>query len=242
KLYTAEDYTKRYSKYWSYGSILSVGIGQGEITTTPLQMANIMAIIANRGFYVKPHLVKGIGDNKYIHPKYKEKHYAGVDARHYESVIDGMQDAVNTSWGTATESRLTNILMCGKTGTVQNSHGKNHSVFIGFAPRDNPKIAIAVIVENGGYGGAYAAPIASYITEKYLTDSLKGRRINGATIAQYKAANLLPVLKDKLPKVKPKVDTSKVDTAKKSAPITPVSTAGKFNKTAILPKNNATTE
>lgn len=242
KLFTAEDYTKRYSKYWSYGSILSVSIGQGEITTTPLQMANIMAIIANRGYYIKPHLVKGIGDTKYIHPKYKEKHYAGIDARHFESVIDGMQDAVNAPWGTATESRIPNILMCGKTGTVQNIHGKNHSVFIGFAPRDNPKIAIAVIVENGGYGGAYAAPMASFITEKYLTDSLKGRRINGATIEQYKADNLLPVLKDKLPKLKPKVDTSKVDSTKKSAPIKPVSTANNINKAAILPKNNATTE
>ena len=242
KLYTSEDYTKRYSKYWTYGTIFSVGIGQGEITTTPLQMANIMAIIANRGYFIKPHLVKGIGETKYIDPKYKEKHFVGVEPRHFETVIDGMQDAVNTSWGTATESRIPNILMCGKTGTVQNVHGKNHSVFIGFAPRDNPKIAIAVIVENGGYGGAYAAPMASFITEKYLTDSLKGRRINGATIEQYKADNLLPVLKDKLPKVKPKVDTNKVDSTKKSAPITPVSTANNLNKAAILPKHNATTE
>lgn len=242
KLFTAEDYTKRYSKYWGYTTILSVGIGQGEITTTPLQMANIMAIIANRGYYVKPHLVKGIGDDKHIDPKYKEKHYVGIDAKHFEPVIDGMQDAVNSPIGTATESRIPNILMCGKTGTVQNVHGKNHSVFIGFAPRDNPKIAIAVIVENGGYGGAYAAPIASFITEKYLTDSLKGRRINGATIDQYKAANLLPVLKDKLPKLKSKTDTSKVDTAKKTVPIKTNVTNNQFNKAAIPPKNNATTE
>ncbi len=216
KLFTAEDYTKRYNKYWGYTTILSVAIGQGEISTTPLQMANIMAIIANRGFYVKPHLVKGVSDQKYINPKYKEKHYVDIDAKHFEPVIDGMQDAVNTPSGTAIESKLQNILMCGKTGTVQNSHGKNHSVFIGFAPRDNPKIAIAVIVENGGYGGAYAAPIASFITEKYLTDSLKNRRINGATIDQYKADNLLPVLKDKLPKAKIKLDTTKVDSAKKT--------------------------
>lgn len=242
KLFTAEDYDQRKSKYWNYGSILSVSIGQGEVTTTPLQMANIMAIIANRGYYIKPHLVKGIGNDKYIDQKYKEKHYVGVDAKHFIPVIDGMQDAVNSSIGTARESMIPNILMCGKTGTVQNSHGKNHSVFIGFAPRDNPKIAIAVIVENGGYGGAYAAPMASFITERYLTDSLKSRRINGATIEQYKADNLLPVLKDKLPKVKPKVDTSKVDTTKKSAPIRPLSTASKFNKTAILPKDNAATE
>jgi len=242
KLFTAEDYTKRYSKYWGYTTILSVGIGQGEITTTPLQMANIMAIIANRGYFVKPHLVKGIGDDRHIDPKYKEKHYVGINAKHFEPVIDGMQDAVNSPWGTATESRIPNILMCGKTGTVQNVHGKNHSVFIGFAPRDNPKIAIAVIVENGGYGGAYAAPIASFITEKYLTDSLKGRRINGATIEQYKSANLLPILKDKLPKLKSKTDTSKVDTAKKSAPLKTATVNNQFNKVATAPKNNATTE
>ncbi len=232
KLFTAEDYTKRYNKYWGYTTILSVAIGQGEISTTPLQMANIMAIIANRGYYIKPHLVKGIGDQKYIHPKYKEKHSVGIDARHFGPVIDGMQDAVNTPIGTAIESRLTNILMCGKTGTVQNSHGKNHSVFIGFAPRDNPKIAIAVIVENGGYGGAYAAPIASFLTEKYLTDSLKNRRINGATIDQYKSANLLPVLKDKVPKPKTKLDTSKIDSTKKAATVK--------NSTAQLKKSKAT--
>jgi penicillin-binding protein 2 len=242
KLFTAADYTKRYSKYWGYTTILSVGIGQGEITTTPLQMANIMAIIANKGYYIKPHLVKGIGNDKHIDPKYKEKHYVGVDAKHFGPVIDGMQDAVNSPIGTARESMIPNILMCGKTGTVQNTHGKNHSVFIGFAPRDNPKIAIAVIVENGGYGGAYAAPIASFITEKYLTDSLKGRRINGATIEQYKADNLLPVLKDKLPKQKPKVDTSKVDTAKKTVPLKTAVATNQFNKTAVAPKNNAATE
>lgn len=201
-----------------------------------------MAIIANRGYYIKPHLVKAIGNDRHIDPKYKEKHYVGIDTKHFEPVIDGMQDAVNTSWGTATELRIPNILMCGKTGTVQNVHGKNHSVFIGFAPRDNPKIAIAVIVENGGYGGAYAAPIASFITEKYLTDSLKGRRINGATIEQYKTTNLLPVLKDKTPKPKPKTDTTKVDTAKKSSPVKTKAINNQFNKVATAPKNNATAE
>jgi penicillin-binding protein 2 len=243
KLFRAEDYTKRYSKYWGYTTILSVAIGQGEISTTPLQMANIMAIIANRGYYVKPHLVKGVGNNKSIDSKYTEKHYVGVDPIHFEPVIDGMEDAVNTSWGTATESRLSNILMCGKTGTVQNNHGKNHSVFIGFAPRDNPKIAIAVIVENGGYGGAYAAPIASYLTEKYLTDSLKGRKINGSTIEMYKAANLLPVLKDKTPKPKAKIDTlNQADTLKKTLPTQNKVAQNDFNKVATEPKKHATAE
>lgn len=237
KLFSAEDYTKRYGKYWGYTTILSVAIGQGEISTTPLQMANIMAIIANRGYYIKPHLVKGIGDKNHIDPKYKEKHYVGIDSKHFESVINGMQDAVNTPTGTAVESRLTNILMAGKTGTVQNSHGKNHSVFIGFAPRDNPKIAIAVIVENGGYGGAYAAPIASFITEKYLTDSLKNRRINGATIDQYKAANLMPVLKDKVVKPKVRMDTNKTDTTKKTNSLSNTAT-----KSVTPVQRNASTE
>ncbi len=239
KLFAAEDYSARYSKYWGYTTILSVGIGQGEITTTPLQMANIMAIIANKGYYIKPHLVKGIGDQKHLLPKYKQQHHVGVDQRHFEPIIDGMQEAVNAGYGTATESRIPGILMCGKTGTVQNSHGKNHSVFIGFAPRDNPKIAIAVIVENGGYGGAYAAPIASFITEKYLTDSLKGRRINGATIEQYKAANLLPVLKDKPPKLKPKLDTNKVDSSKSSSPAKNNLVKNQLNTLATEVKNNA---
>lgn len=240
KLFRAKDYDKKYGKYWSNSTILSVSIGQGEISTTPLQMANIMAIIANRGYYLKPHLVKGIGSNRYVDPKYKEKHYVDIDAKHFESVIDGMQDAVNTSTGTATESRLRNIIMAGKTGTVQNSRGKNHSVFIGFAPRDNPKIAIAVIVENGGYGGSYAAPIASYITEKYLTDSLTGRLINGASIQQYKDTNLLPIIKAAKPASKT-TDSLKADSVNKNTKKEGNKIAvSKFNKDIDKPKKNAT--
>jgi penicillin-binding protein 2 len=235
KLFRAADYNRMYGKYWGNTTILSVAIGQGEISTTPLQMANIMAIIANKGYYIKPHVVKSIGD-KGIEKRYTEKHYVDIDARHFDSVIDGMQDAVNTPTGTAIQSRLKNIIMCGKTGTVQNNRGKNHSVFIGFAPRDNPKIAIAVIVENGGYGGAYAAPIASYITEKYLTDSLSGRLINGSSIEKYKAANLLPVLKDKLPKPVAKADsTLKTDSTTKSLPNKGKIPQVKANTNAILP-------
>ena len=148
-----------------------------------------------------------------------------------------MQDAVNTSSGTAIESRLNNIIMAGKTGTVQNSRGKNHSVFIGFAPRDNPKIAIAVIVENGGYGGAYAAPIASYITEKYLTDTLSGRLINGATIQKYKDANLLPILKVAKP-LKKLTDSLNKNSNKEGNKIA----INAFNKDIDKPKKNATTK
>ncbi|RYG21533.1 MAG: penicillin-binding protein 2 [Chitinophagaceae bacterium] len=239
KLYRRADYDRKFGKYWGFGSIISIGIGQGEITTTPLQMANIMAIIANRGYYLKPHVVKAIGNNKPIEKKYYEKHYVGIDSRHFEPVIDGMQDAVNTPTGTAIESRLQNIIMCGKTGTVQNNAGKNHSVFIGFAPRNNPKIAIAVIIENGGYGGSYAAPIASYITEKYLTDTLTGRIINGATLEKYKAANLLPELKSKIKQpVLSKDSLTKLDSLKKSSPSKTKKETAIVNSKAILQKKS----
>lgn len=244
KLFREADYNKRYGKYWGNTTILSVAIGQGEISTTPLQMANIMAIIANRGYYIKPHVVKGIGNDRHIDPKYKEKHYVGIDANYFDPVIDGMQDAVNSSIGTAVESRLPGgLIMCGKTGTVQNNLGKNHSVFIGFAPRDNPKIAIAVIIENGGYGGTYAAPIASYITEKYLTDTLSGRWIHGASIDKYMADNLLPELKVPKPVTKTinRPDSLRqADSLKKTGQKLIEPRNNTFNKAVIKPKNNAT--
>jgi len=198
--YTADHYDKVYGKRWGYTNVISQAIGQGEITATPLQMANAMAIIANRGYYIKPHLIKGIGDKNLVRKEYVVKNYVGVDAKHFEPVIDGMQDAVNSSWGTAILSRIPDVVLCGKTGTVQNPHGKNHSVFIGFAPRDNPKIAIAVIVENAGYGSTYAAPIASYMIEKYLKGTVSGER--AAQIEWMKSQNLLPVLKDKAKAIK----------------------------------------
>lgn len=211
-LFTSEEYTKRFGKYWGYTTVISLAIGQGEINTTPLQMANIMAIIANRGYYIKPHLIQAIGEKKIIKKDYVTKNYVGVDSRHFEPVIDGMEQAVNSPWGTAILSRLPNIIMCGKTGTVQNPHGKNHSVFIGFAPRDNPKIAIAVIVENAGYGSTYAAPIASYMAEKYLTDSISKPR--QAQVEWMKKQVVLP----QMPKPKVKVQAKPSDTTKKLEP------------------------
>ena len=106
RLYDAAYYSKKYSKYWGYSTVISLAIGQGEMDATPLQMANIMAIIANRGYYIKPHLVKAIGKNKVIKKEYVKKNYVDVDAQHFEPVIDGMQDAVNTPWGTAIASRI----------------------------------------------------------------------------------------------------------------------------------------
>ncbi|TCD11211.1 penicillin-binding protein 2 [Pedobacter frigidisoli] len=194
--YKNDHYDKIYGKRWGYTTVISQSIGQGEITSTPLQMANVMAAIANRGYYLRPHLIKGIGDKNVVKKEYVVKNYVGVDEKYFEPVIQGMFEAVNAPYGTAKESQIPGITMCGKTGTVQNPHGKNHSVFIGFAPRDNPKIAIAVIVENGGFGGSYAAPISSFIVEKYLTDSIKPKS-NGYTVSAFANTNLLPALKEK---------------------------------------------
>ncbi|WP_316803944.1 penicillin-binding protein 2 [Pedobacter nototheniae] len=199
--YTGDHFDKIYGKRWGYTTVISQAIGQGEITSTPLQMANVMAAIANRGYYIKPHLIKGIGDKKMVKKEYVTKNYVGVDEKYFTPVIEGMRDAVNSAWGTAKQSQIQGITMCGKTGTVQNPHGKNHSVFIGFAPMDNPKIAIAVIVENGGFGGTYAAPISSFIVEKYLTDSIKPRS-NGYTVKAFAETNLLPAIIEKPKKIK----------------------------------------
>jgi penicillin-binding protein 2 len=221
-LFTSDEYTKRFGKFWGYTTVISLAIGQGEINTTPLQMANIMAIIANRGYYIKPHLIKAIGDKKLIKKEYVEKNYVGVDANHFEPVIDGMQEAVNSPWGTAILSRLPNIIMCGKTGTVQNPHGKNHSVFIGFAPRDNPKIAIAVIVENAGYGSTYAAPIASYMAEKYLTDSVS-RKAQVEWMTKQ-------IVQPGYPKPKVKLQNKGTDSTKKIETATLLKTASRANE------------
>ena len=135
-------------------------------------MANVVSALANRGFYYKPHLVKAIGEKNIIKEEYTKKNNVGIDAKYFETVIQGMSMVVNHPGGTATYSAIPNIEICGKTGTVENPHGDDHSVFFAFAPRNNPKIAIAVIVENGGHGSTWAAPIASLMIEKYITDSI----------------------------------------------------------------------
>lgn len=170
---TADYYTKRYGNArWGSGFNISLSIGQGEMGVTPLQMANIMAIVANRGFYYRPHLIKAIGERKIAKPEFTEKVSAGVDAKYYEPVVEGLSRAVNVPGGTGYAVRIADIEMCGKTGTAQNPHGADHAVFFAFAPRDNPKIAIAVVVENAGYGGVWAGPIASMLIEKYIKDTV----------------------------------------------------------------------
>ncbi len=164
---TSAYYDKFYGKNrWKALNIISMAIGQGEIGTTPLQMANMTAAIANRGYYFTPHIVKSIGDGNSIDPRFTEKHVISIDSVNFEAIIRGMAAAVKG--GTAQVAALDSIIICGKTGTAQNPHGKDHSVFIAFAPKDNPRIAIAVYVENSGFGATYAAPVASLMIEKYL--------------------------------------------------------------------------
>lgn len=151
-----------------------MAIGQGELGVTPLQMANFVAAIANRGYYYSPHVVKEI-ENSGIDSRFKERHDVGISAEHFEPVIKGMEMSVAMS-ASGTLIRVPGVVMCGKTGTVQNNHGSDHSVFTAFAPKDNPKIAISVYVENGVWGARYAAPIASLLVEKYLNDSISPGR------------------------------------------------------------------
>jgi len=168
-------YDKYYGRHrWKALTIISLSIGQGEILVTPMQLANLSAIIANKGYYYTPHLVRAVGEGKKEIAKFTEKHFTAVDPKYYEEVIKGME-LVFTD-GTARMSLHDSIPMAGKTGTAQNPHGDDHSIFIMFAPADDPKIAISVIVENGGYGSTWAAPIASLMAEKYLTDSIVPKR------------------------------------------------------------------
>jgi penicillin-binding protein 2 len=151
---------------WKYSTIYSLSIGQGELLVTPIQMANLAAIFANKGYYYTPHLIKGLdGDSDQIPEDYLIKHDVGVDAHHFDMVQDAMVQAL---YGTAQRAIIKDIKVAGKTGTAQNPHGEDHSVFIAFAPKDNPKIAIAVYVENAGWGGRAAASTASLMIEKYL--------------------------------------------------------------------------
>lgn len=180
-------YDKWYGHHqWAFSTIRSNSIGQGEVALTPLQMANLAAILANRGWYYTPHFVRQIGDQENSQV-YGEKNYVMVEAKHFDPVVEGMRRVVNEAGGTARRARIKDIEVCGKTGTVQNPHGKDHSVFIAFAPKDNPKIAIAVFVENAGFGGTWAAPIASLMIEHYLKgtteDEYKEKRIIEAQLS-----------------------------------------------------------
>lgn len=203
KVPSTDYYDKRYGKYrWFRTYIYSNAIGQGELLVTPLQMANMAAIIANNGYFYTPHFVQSIdGDKSLVKEFYKKRYTSVQNPIFYQGVKDAMELVVTS--GTAGRARLKDIIVCGKTGTIENPHGEDHSCFIAFAPKDDPKIAIAVYVENAGFGGTWAAPIASLMIEKYIkreiSDLAKEKRI---------------LEKDFITPVILKVDSLKVDTVK----------------------------
>lgn len=170
---TRETYDKKYHGSWNAFTVISLSIGQGELGVSPLQMANLSATIANRGHYFIPHVVKKIHDRDSIDARFYEPHYTMVSPKHFESMVEGMWRAVHQAGGTARIAEVPGLDICGKTGTAQNPHGADHSTFLCFAPRDNPKIAISVYVEHGRFGGTSAAPIASLLVEKFLTDTIR---------------------------------------------------------------------
>jgi penicillin-binding protein 2 len=175
---TSDYYAKnvyKNEKSWNSIWIRSLGIGQGELLMTNIQIANLAAIIANRGYYTIPHLIKGYrGSNELIPQEYQNKHSVEIDSVHFRPVVDGMERAVLA--GTARLAQVPGISVCGKTGTAENPHGKDHSIFFCFAPKENPKIALAVYIENAGFGGTYAAPIAGLMIEKYLKGGISDSR------------------------------------------------------------------
>ncbi|HPC98653.1 MAG TPA: penicillin-binding protein 2 [Bacteroidales bacterium] len=171
----ASFYDNRYGQgRWKALTIISMAIGQGEVGASPLQMANMTAAIANRGYYYSPHIVRAIGDSLNKTRGLSVRHEIKIDPENFESIIKGMDAAVNGGAGaTASIAAIDSITVCGKTGTAQNPHGKDHSIFIAFAPKEKPEIAIAVYIENAGFGATYAAPVASLIIEKYLRGTIK---------------------------------------------------------------------
>ena len=186
---TTDYYNRVYNgTSWRAVTTISNGIGQGELVVTPMQLANMTAAIANRGHWFIPHIVKKIGKQKVNNPDFFKPQRTTINPKHFQVVIDGMFDVFEI--GTGAGSRLEGIEMCGKTGTAENPHGQDHSIFVAFAPRNNPKIAIAMIVENGYWGSRWAAPISSLLIEKYLRDSIsrpdmERRMIEGDLSGEY---------------------------------------------------------
>jgi penicillin-binding protein 2 len=185
---------KYYDKYhgsgrWNAITVISLAIGQGEMGVTPLQMANYCTILANRGWYYPPHVIKGI-DGGEIDSLYRTKKYTTIERQYFDPVVEGMRNVILN--GTGRIAQLDSLTICGKTGTAQNPHGKDHSIFICFAPMVNPKIAIAVYVENAGFGATWAAPIASLMLEKYLRRTVKRPEMEKRIFD----ANLLPKKED----------------------------------------------
>lgn len=202
--------------------IISNAIGQGEVLTSPIQLANMMATVANRGYYFTPHIVKNIKDQK-LDKKFTTKHYTTIDKQYFEPVIQGLEDVYN--YGTASGFRVEGMKICGKTGTAENKirvagktyQLKDHSIFVAFAPRDNPKIALAVFIENSGYGATWAGPIATLMLEKYINGKitrtdLETRMLNGSLQAEYqKVENIIFQRKADPTKIQDSLNKTKVE-------------------------------
>ncbi len=212
---TVSYYDKAYGgeNTWKFSNVYSLAIGEGELLISPLKLANLTATIANRGYYITPHYVKGIGQTGTGVPaQYLERHQTGIDPQYFLPVIEGMRLVVTN--GTGKSANLPGIEMCGKTGTSQNAkfgHKSDHSIFVGFAPMNNPKIAIAVFVENAGWGGSAAAPIAGLIAERYLKRKTEALALD----KKMKAANFLPSLRGVVP---PRQPSHKPDSLPKPLP------------------------
>ena len=178
---------------WKSCNILTLGIGQDRMTATPLQLANLMCIIANKGYYYTPHFVDSleneeIEDTVYL-SKFRRKHeVTHIADSVYQAINDGLEDV--TIYGTAARINIPGVKYCAKTGTAQNPHGKNHAVFTAYAPKDNPTIAVAVVVENSGYGGTWAGPVAAYMIEKYLNDTLTTENVK--KVEAFSKVDLIP--------------------------------------------------
>jgi len=163
-------YNRQYGKKrWKAPTVISLAIGQDALVVSPIQMANMCAAIANRGYYFTPHIVRKIDGKVLTDSTFTVAKQTSIDEKHFKTIIYGMEKVFTGKYGTAKTAQVKNIEICGKTGTAENPHGEDHSIFIAFAPKDKPQIAIAVYIENGGWGSTWAAPIASLIIEKYLT-------------------------------------------------------------------------
>jgi penicillin-binding protein 2 len=231
---TSKTYKKMYPGWgWDSKTIVSNAIGQGEVLMTPIQLANMIAIVANRGYYYTPHIIKKIKGLQ-IDKKFRTKHVTTVDKKYFEPVISGLFDVYNL--GTARGLNVEGIDICGKTGTAENYakiNGKrvklqDHSIFVAFAPKDNPKIAIAVFVENGYWGARWAGPITSLMIEKYIKrkitrKDLEKRMLEGSLQAEYNKyianpirdtlinTNTTTIVKEKLP-IKKETEIKSTDT------------------------------
>ena len=193
------DFYNRYYKNnrWKAPTIISLAIGQGELGVTPIQLANMTSAIANRGYWYTPHIVKSIGRINIDSSIYNVPHQTTISPKNFDVVVKGMEDVFTI--GTAKASILKGLNIAGKTGTAENTNGEDHSIFIAFAPVNEPKIAIAVIIENGYWGSRWAAPIASLMIEQYLNNEitrveLERKMISGNLAKEYNVNNVETIL------------------------------------------------